>query len=92
MMRVSLLLPPQASWGVFTKDEGETKDEPDEENVPFIMKLNNEGLRIVSKMRRINYVCIFVKAPCINRALYLPVGTHMYTSHKLCTSKACLLL
>ena len=30
--------------------------EPDEANVPFVMRLDNDGLRIISKMRRINYM------------------------------------
>jgi hypothetical protein len=35
---------------------GKGDDKPNEENVPFVMRLGNEGLRIISKMRRINYM------------------------------------
>ena len=35
---------------------GKEDNKPNEENVPFVMRLGNEGLRIISKMRRINYM------------------------------------
>jgi len=42
-----------ASWDLLGP-EGRGEDEPNEDAVPFVMRLDNEGLRIVSKMRRIN--------------------------------------
>ena len=43
-----------AAWDAIGAMAGSKADEPDEDNVPFIMRLDNSGLRIVSKMRRIN--------------------------------------
>lgn len=42
-----------ASWDLLAPESG-GDDEPNEDAVPFVMRLDNEGLRIISKMRRIN--------------------------------------
>ena len=43
-----------ASWALLGVGGEEAENEPNEDNVPFVMRLDNEGLRIISKMRRIN--------------------------------------
>jgi len=45
-----------AGWGVMEAAAEDGGGEVDEDHVPFIMKLDHSGLRIISKMRRINYM------------------------------------
>lgn len=43
-----------ASWAMLGVGGNEADNEPNEDAIPFVMRLDNEGLRIISKMRRIN--------------------------------------
>ncbi len=47
-----------AGWNMMAAadTEGLADGEADEQNVPFVMKLDHSGLRIISKMRTINYM------------------------------------
>jgi hypothetical protein len=47
-----------AGWNMMAAAdmEGMADGEADEQHVPFVMKLDHSGLRIISKMRTINYM------------------------------------
>lgn len=47
-----------AGWNMMAAadTEGLADGQADEQNVPFVMKLDHSGLRIISKMRKINYM------------------------------------